>query len=431
MFNLLFGTAQNTNSNQSKIGRRRNCKTFASSLLRIERLESRELLATLSWTGGAYDGLWSSIGNWSPQQRPAGGDTLGFHSAVYADVMNNDIGGSPVFKSVTFDADTSIVGAFAISGNTVNVQDNLSIGSLSSVIFYAALNVSGTLETGRKDLRFRGNATIGTVSGTYSGQHLFFGIGGSPTNFTVSNGSYAGAIGGVGSLIKTGPGTLRLSGAISADNPIYALGGTLEFAGSYSASFASSLYIYPGATASFTSFNPAIPGTVSRPNLDVNIFGGGILAVDNVDLTVGNIYGRDSNGNLSLYGATNIQNGAELTVKTVFLDSLTIGANCTAAIAYSSLGSLAMVNSLALTGTGSSVATLTADNSPIYFGTAHFLANGTITGTGSVVTSSSGTIFSVDTGYTGTITCGISGVSGILYKDGLGTLGCVDIHDTA
>jgi hypothetical protein len=48
----------------------------------FESLERRQLLATLTWTGGANDGNLATAANWSTGSVPASGDTLVFDGAA-------------------------------------------------------------------------------------------------------------------------------------------------------------------------------------------------------------------------------------------------------------------------------------------------------------------------------------------------------------
>lgn len=73
----------------------------------IEGLEPRLLFTTISWTGGAGDGLWTSANNWNTVSVPATGD----------DVAIN-VSGNPTI---------SLVGAGNVTIQSLQLSDSLTI----------------------------------------------------------------------------------------------------------------------------------------------------------------------------------------------------------------------------------------------------------------------------------------------------------------
>lgn len=198
----------------------------------IEILEARIAPAVHTWTGAGTDNLWSNAANWtggSPATDASGDIDLVFPTNATQLVVQNDIA-SLVVDSITFSAagGTSANG-YTINGNTFTVntgaagQNPFGINVVAGVadatsgitqIFNAGITLSTTDATFRtaengSRLTFNGNINLG-------GRTLTFDTAGSNNPNTQSI-VIAGDISN-GNLLKTGGGTLHLSGDNSYAN---------------------------------------------------------------------------------------------------------------------------------------------------------------------------------------------------------------------
>lgn len=200
---------------------------------RPEPLEARIAPATHTWTGAGADNLWSNAANWtggSPATDVSGNIDLIFPTNAAQLVVQNDIA-ALVVDSITFNAagGTSANG-YTLNGNTFTIntsaagQDPFGIDVVAGVAD-ATNGITQTFNTGitlaTSDATFR-TAEIGSRL-TFNGD---INLGGRTLTFDNTAGTFGSGIQGVvisgdvsnGSLIKTGTGTLQLSGDNSYAN---------------------------------------------------------------------------------------------------------------------------------------------------------------------------------------------------------------------
>ncbi len=151
------------------------------SRLRVEALEERCLLSTLTWTG-TNSGNWSDTGNWSGGVAPSAGstDTLVFPTGGLNQVMNNDIAG--LTEDIQFTG-----GSYDITGNTFSlgstgvqvsssvssqIDADVNIATNTSIQDNGTLLLTGTL-TGSSPTTLTLSGSTGTT--TYGGASLFTG----------------------------------------------------------------------------------------------------------------------------------------------------------------------------------------------------------------------------------------------------------------
>lgn len=110
-------TTQRKRNSVKHLRRKRNS-------LRLETLERRELLATLTWDNGGGDGNWNTAANWDdggadPASAPGVGDT-----AIFADVAvgNVNVNGAIEVDAIEF---TNTAGNYVLSGGTLDVNVTL------------------------------------------------------------------------------------------------------------------------------------------------------------------------------------------------------------------------------------------------------------------------------------------------------------------
>ena len=186
--------------------------------------------ATLTWTGGAGNGLIATAGNWSPAQSPASGDLLIFSgtNSLLPQLSSGFTVGSLSFAGGA--------GAFILGGAgtyTINTSAGVTNNSTSTETINNAitLGIAQTWNASAGNLVFGGNINNGGFLLTMGGGF---------------NTSSSGVISGTGGLMKSGTGTLTLSGAntfsggltlnagtvsISSDGNLGASSGSLTFGG--------------------------------------------------------------------------------------------------------------------------------------------------------------------------------------------------------
>jgi fibronectin-binding autotransporter adhesin len=190
-------------------------------LLLIAPLTSDAVTRTWDGAGGTF--LFSTAANWIPEGVPANGDDLVF-PATAPNVVSNDLP-SRTYGSLNFTTGTTIIGSpFTVTGGI----STSAVGARGTV----DINVNVTLAAnqtftcgGTGALRFAGSVSFGarTLTVTGASSCVFNALTGSTT---------AGS-----RLIKTGTGTLRLTGSAIAFSalPWDVSAGTLDVDGNLQA----------------------------------------------------------------------------------------------------------------------------------------------------------------------------------------------------
>jgi hypothetical protein len=216
-----------------------------ADLGRVEALETRTLLATITWTGLADDGLWENGTNWNLGRSPQSGDDV-----VIADIART----------------TQI--AYTASSTT----------SLNSLITGEALRITngtlGVFETSRSDaaLSLEGGSLI--VSGEFT------------SNGSLTIGNENSTLSGNGSLLVNGGMTWSagtLGGNVTVNVPV---GKTLEILGP----LGTTALFFNGATISNS-------GTIHWNGAAISNAGGG--AINNL---AGGLFDAQNSGTITTFG---------------------------------------------------------------------------------------------------------------------------------
>jgi autotransporter-associated beta strand protein len=158
----------------------------------------------LVWDGGRGNGAWTSYlgtnadqANWNGNNTPLNGDTLVFAGAIQTNTTNN--ASSLLANAIVF---TNGAGTFAISGNGLTVSNGITNLSANGQTFSntVTLGAAQTFNASAGNLTFATNIANGGNTLTVSGG---------------SNTAVLGVVSGGGGLVKSGVGTLTLSGANS------------------------------------------------------------------------------------------------------------------------------------------------------------------------------------------------------------------------
>jgi len=184
------------------------------------------------------------------------------------------------------------------------------------------------------------NNTIGSLSGGgSSGGNVVLGSATLTIGSDNTSTSYAGAISGGGNVIKTGTGTLTLSGASTFGGTASILNGTVQIGATAAAGSSGPLG---------ESVNPVLLGDVSGTNNASLLTGGAFNVGTNINVQAG------STGVATLGGATNNNSsftGNIVLNKAVAIQSLSTGAN---AVTFTT-GTISGAGAITKTGTGTVV----------------------------------------------------------------------------
>ncbi len=232
-----------------------------------------------TYTAGTTISTGSSLtlsGAGSIQGSVANDGTLQFAGSGTT-TLSGAISGSGALQQVS--GTTVLTGANSYTGGTTISGGTLQLGTGGRLASSGAM----TVDDGTFDLN--GNAqTVGALSGT--GGAVALGVGGVLTVNQSGNTSYAGVVGGNGSLVKAGSGTLTLAGANTYANTVVNAG-VLQLGAGGSLAATSTLTVNGGTfdVNGSTQTIAALAGT------------GGAVALGNGALTV------DQAGNTSYAGA--------------------------------------------------------------------------------------------------------------------------------
>ncbi|WP_425618761.1 RHS repeat-associated core domain-containing protein [Anatilimnocola sp. NA78] len=373
----------------------------------FEVLDSRDLLATLTWDGGGANGNWLTAANWVGDIAPSAGDNLVFTGNVRTTNVNNFPNGTS-FDSISFD---SGAGSFSISGNQVVLNGGVDISVLAgtqSLAIPLSLASSSELNVSADSLLLSGNISgVGSLVKTGSAG---FTLSGSNT-FAAGVQVKAGTVTS-GSAAAFGSGTITLGDTTGSANATVMQG----FAGTHT----NPISVSSGNTGLATvasSQAGGFSGAITLNSHDVTIL------ATNGTFTVGAVSGTGTattkaNGGAIALGAFNpagslinagtgaftVSSSAAIgtNVTSLVQNSATSATNFTGTLTVNSGGTTLVNNSAAqlkvtaVTGTGN----LTLQN------------NGTMTGGGILVNGATNNIGTVTNSGSGTGDATLAGVIG-------------------
>lgn len=184
---------------------------------RLEALEPRLVLATLTWTGG--DGnvdhaLWSNSANWTDSAGqpsvPVTGDDLIFPASAATYDSQDDLGSTLIINSITFTGTFPPAGlGLAVSPGYSLVPDSNSDNTLSLLAGIQAVNTSGTNSIDIP-IVLLGSQTFASTNGGA----LLAAWDINPNGFTLTVGGAGGSdfssLGGTGAIVKDGAGKMSV-----------------------------------------------------------------------------------------------------------------------------------------------------------------------------------------------------------------------------
>ena len=169
--------------NRRHVRRRRRGSPAANpfstrTLIPVERLEERRLLAARIWDGGGDDDNWSTAANWQEDVAPVAGDELQFLSSGIRRSNVNDYPAGTGFQSVLLSSSHSytiggnpitLSGDFATNGTTHTWAVPMTLGADVTVTASARqpFTLAGAIDTNGHALRLEQGQVI--VSGVVSG----------------------------------------------------------------------------------------------------------------------------------------------------------------------------------------------------------------------------------------------------------------------
>ncbi|SBS36322.1 Cadherin domain protein [Marinomonas spartinae] len=255
---------------------------------------------------GAGTLLLSGAGNsWSGAATVSAGTLSGTTTSLTGDIVNN---AAVVFNqnsSGTYSKIISGTGTFTKSGsgavtltgeNTYTGNTIVSAGELvlNNSNGMALADTSAVALTGTGKLSLSSNETIGNLSGV-SGTRVDLGANTLTVNQTNSS-SFAGVMSGTGGLIKTGAGTLALSGANTYTGDTTISSGEVFASGGSAIADNSAVTVAAGATFELsTSTSETIGSIAGAGSIAAN---GGTLTVggDNTSTTFSGVFSAGSAG---------------------------------------------------------------------------------------------------------------------------------------
>jgi len=259
-------------------------------LFTAEALETRTLLAAVSWTGAAGDGQWTTPGNWSTGALPGAAD----------DVTIN-VAGNP---TITLASGTQSIKSLncsdvlSISGGTLNVattaQTTTTLG-----LFGGTIGGTGILTIGGL---FAWSAGTLSIAQTMANGGINF--AGAGTDF-LSTGSLTNPAGQTATIGAGGGMILRLQS-----------GATFTNAGTFNADGNGSQVAYNGGAANFVNsgtLNVNAPGTTFTIGSNVSLASSGTVNVQSGTLVMQSLDGGLAGG-FTLSAASTLQFDANYTL---------------------------------------------------------------------------------------------------------------------
>ncbi|HUO09359.1 MAG TPA: PEP-CTERM sorting domain-containing protein [Phycisphaerae bacterium] len=245
--------------------------------------------ATLTWTGGANDGLWSSGNNWSNSTAPATGDVIFFGSTIGATGLLTDDDPASIV-SLAFGGPADVAGAasaftFSVGGSAVNLNITGSLGDHSA---------NGNVQT------FNLPVAAGSMAYSGTGNSIMVFNSGA----TVSGG-LASTTNGVADTLAIGTGAAVTFGASST------------IGGASTANVTTSLNVTGGALSftsslSLGSSNNTGSGTATNTSMDLSGLANFSLNAATGSLNLGT--GNRTNATLTLANTNNTINAVTVNV---------------------------------------------------------------------------------------------------------------------
>jgi hypothetical protein len=129
-------------NNKDSVQYGRRTKYFLSKPLRIESLESRQMLTTFTWSGLGSDSNWNTGSNWYGGVAPYGTTIDLVFQGDRNKLTNNNLPTNPTINSIEFDASN-----FKIAGSPVNISSKISVQTSSIPITGIDIQASVNLGT--------------------------------------------------------------------------------------------------------------------------------------------------------------------------------------------------------------------------------------------------------------------------------------------
>jgi len=173
---------------------------------------------TNTWNGGGGDGSWATLGNWQGGAVPLAGADLVFTGSSQTAVAT---AGNRTTGAITFDSSAD---AFAIGGDTITLGGNIANNSSNTQTINAAiaLNANRAIAANTGNLSFTGGIALSSTA-ALPGTLTFTGNQSTSVSGAISDGPATG-----GSLVKTGAGTLTLTGTNPFTGTLTIAGGVVE-----------------------------------------------------------------------------------------------------------------------------------------------------------------------------------------------------------
>ncbi|MGD9721698.1 MAG: beta strand repeat-containing protein [Pirellulales bacterium] len=261
--------------------------------LRLEALESRRVLAPVSWDGGG-DGInWSSPNNWSTNSLPTSADDVTINVVGTLTVIHAS--GSDTIRSLTSTENLNITGgSLTVTTGASTISGTLDVSNLASLNVNgsgASFTASSTVTLNGANLSASGGGTLDLSTATAYAEQAF-----STTTIQASGTSSKVDLSGVTSLTGTN-GTMNIN-ALS--------GGTIELDGLPSATARDINFQVDGATSVLnlsaltsatdanliSSLTISNSGTLTAPVLAT--YNGGAIVVNNMSVNLTPLTNIDS-----------------------------------------------------------------------------------------------------------------------------------------
>ena len=149
MFSSLFGLIKKQKACKNSSREKAKAKSKFGKHLRIENLESRQLLSVTAWTGAGQTYLWSNPANWT-NGAPGNGSDIVFSGSGGAYSVNNI--DSVTFRSITFSSNSNAI---------------LSYNNIPTAVSYGIFLNSGVSGTSiSTEVDFGGGSTLSVGAGS-------------------------------------------------------------------------------------------------------------------------------------------------------------------------------------------------------------------------------------------------------------------------